>query len=159
MIDSETRQYLSFRLGNEAFGIDVIFVREILDSVSITRLPDMPAFLSGIINLRGKAIPVADMRIKYNIDTTVKPEDSCIIVLDIRNSSAEITMGIMVDSVQEVFELSGEDIEPAPLARTQYKIDFIKGLGKRYDEFIIILNPEKIMTSDDMNILHSSVSE
>lgn len=159
MNNSETRQYLSFRLGNEAFGIDVIFVREILDYVSITRLPDMPAFLSGIINLRGNAVPVVDMRVKYGISTKVALEESCIIVLDIKNSSAEITMGILVDSVQEVFELTTGEIEPAPLSKTKYKLDFIKGLGKRNDEFIIILNPENIVSAEDLTIVKKTVSE
>ena len=145
-----TRQYLTFRLGDEVFAIDVANVREILEYTTVTKVPKTPDYMKGVINLRGSVVPVLDMRQKFGMEGIQKTIDTCIVVVEVSYDSEEIVIGALVDSVQEVFELEAENIEPAPRIGTHVKTEFIKGMGKKDDRFIIILDSSKVFSAEEL---------
>ena len=116
---TETTQYLTFKLGDEIFALDVAKVREILDFTTITRVPKTPKFMRGVINLRGSVVPVVDMRLKFDMSMTQKTVNTCIVVVEIALDNETTVLGALVDSVQEVFELEPDQIEAAPQDRHQ----------------------------------------
>jgi purine-binding chemotaxis protein CheW len=152
---TDTRQYLTFQLGNEIFGIDVFNVREILEFTSVTKVPKAPDFMRGVINLRGSVVPVLDMRLKFGLTETEKTVDTCIIVVEVGFGSENIIIGALVDSVQEVFELDPNSIEPAPRIGSQLRTEFIRGMGKKDDRFIIILDMERLFSPEEITGLRT----
>ena len=155
----EQKQYLTFTLAEEMFGVDVGQVREILDYVNVTKVPQTPAFMKGVINLRGSVVPVIDMRLKFIMDEAQKTVNTCIVVLEINIDEEINILGVLVDSVQEVIELEPNEIEPAPKIGTRLKTDFIRGMGKREEQFIILLNIDQIFTTDDLVALNQFQDE
>ena len=149
----QTRQYLTFKLSEEIFGLDVANVREILEFTTVTKVPKTPEFMRGVINLRGSVVPVLDMRLKFGLSRTEKTINTCIIVAEVTSDNETTIIGALVDSVQEVFELEPGQIEPAPKIGTQLKTEFIKGMGKRDDTFIIILNIDKVFSIEDIDLV------
>jgi purine-binding chemotaxis protein CheW len=147
---TETRQYLAFNLGEEIFALDVANLREILEFTSVTKVPQTPEFMRGVINLRGSVVPVIDMRLKFNLSRVEKTVNTCIIVVEVPCDDERTIIGALVDSVQEVFELEPGEIEPAPKIGTQLKTEFIRGIGKRDNSFIMILDIEKVFSSDEL---------
>lgn len=145
--------FLSFGLGRESFALEVSQVKEVLDLTRITRLPHMPDYVRGIINLRGKGIPVVDMRTKFGLEGAEDSIATCIIVVDLILEGKELTMGALVDKVEEVFELEDSNIDPPPDMGMQLSSAFIKGIGKRREDFIILLDAEKVFTSTDMILM------
>ena len=152
----DIRQYLTFKLSDEIFGVDVAQVREILDYIQITKVPQTPDFMCGVINLRGSVVPVVDMRLKFGMEKTEKTVNTCIVVVEVTLEEENITLGALVDSVQEVFELSPSEIEPAPRIGTKLNTSFIKGMGKRDDRFIILLNIDRVFCSEELNVIQQS---
>ena len=157
-IISEVRQYLTFKLKDEVFGVDVAQVREILDFIKITKVPQTPDFMCGVINLRGNVVPVVDMRLKFGLEKTETTVNTCIVVVEVNLDGENTVLGALVDSVQEVFELVPKDIEPAPKIGTKLKTDFIKGMGKREDTFIIILNIDNVFSSEELMLAQNVAS-
>jgi purine-binding chemotaxis protein CheW len=153
---TRTRQYLTFTLSEERFALDVANVREILEFTSVTRVPQTPEFMRGVINLRGSVVPVMDMRLKFGMSITEKSVDTCVIVVEVSLEGETTVLGALVDSVQEVFELEPEQIEPAPRIGTKLRTEFIRGMGKRDDQFIIILDIDKVFSSDELAILNQA---
>ena len=153
---TRTRQYLTFTLGVEHFALDVANVREILEFTSVTKVPQTPEFMRGVINLRGSVVPVMDMRLKFGMSITEKSVDTCVIVVEVSLEGETTVLGALVDSVQEVFELEPEQIEPAPRIGTKLRTEFIRGMGKRDDQFIIILDIDKVFSSDELAILNQA---
>jgi purine-binding chemotaxis protein CheW len=149
---TDTRQYLTFQLGEEVFALGVSNVREILEFTTVTKVPKTPEFMRGVINLRGSVVPVLDMRLKFGLTRTEKTVDTCIIVVEVSFEEENTIIGALVDSVQEVFDLEPDQIEPAPKIGTQLKTEFIKGMGKRDDHFIILLDIDKVFTSDELAV-------
>ncbi|HNS14724.1 MAG TPA: chemotaxis protein CheW [Syntrophorhabdaceae bacterium] len=149
---TNTRQYLTFQLGNEIFAVDVSNVREILEFTTVTKVPQTPEFMRGVINLRGSVVPVLDMRLKFGMTITERTVNTCIIVVEVSFEGDTTVIGALVDSVQEVFELEPDQIEPAPKIGTQLKTEFIKGMGKRDEQFIIILDADKVFSSEELSI-------
>ncbi|MCX5810782.1 MAG: chemotaxis protein CheW [Proteobacteria bacterium] len=149
----DTRQYLTFQLGEEVFGVDVTHVREILEFTTVTKVPRTPEFMRGVINLRGSVVPVLDMRLKFGMTRTDKTVDTCIIVVEVSYEGETTILGALVDSVQEVFELEPDQIEPAPRIGIQLKTEFIRGMGKRDDRFIIILDIDKVFSSEELTFI------
>lgn len=145
-----TSQYLTFKLGEETFGLEVAKVREILDFSTITKVPQTPDFMRGVINLRGGVVPVIDLRLKFGMTRTEKTVNTCIIVVEVTLGEESAVLGALCDSVQEVFDLDPDQIEPAPHIGTRLKSDFIKGMGKRDGNFIIILDIDKVFTADEL---------
>lgn len=147
---TETRQYLTFQLGAEVFAMDVSNVREILEFTTVTKVPKTPDYMRGAINLRGSVVPVFDMRLKFGLSASEKTVHTCIVVVEVAVEGETTVIGALVDSVQEVFELEPEQIEPPPKIGTQLKTDFIKGMGKRDDGFIIVLDVNKVFSSEEL---------
>jgi purine-binding chemotaxis protein CheW len=147
----ETTQYLTFELDKETFALDVAKVREILDSPTITKVPQTPEYMRGVINLRGSVVPVIDLRLKFGMAETVQTVNTCIIVVEIELGGEIIILGALADSVQEVIDLEPEQIEPAPRIGTKLNTDFIKGMGKHNEQFIMILEIDKVFSAVELN--------
>ena len=145
--------YLTFRLGDEIFAIDVQNVREVLDFTSITRVPRTPDFMRGVINLRGGVVPVIDMRLKFGMESTEDTVDTCVIVMEINLDGDATVVGALADSVSEVFDLDPGQIEPPPRIGTRLKMEFIQGMGKSGDQFIIILDIDKVFSADELSLV------
>lgn len=143
-------QYLTFMLDQEVYALDISQVREVLDLTDITRVPHMPRFMRGVINLRGGVVPVVDLRLKFGLSATEKTVDTCIIIMEVNLDGERTLLGALADSVSEVLELEPELIEPAPSIGMRLKTDFIRGMGKKNDEFIIILDVDKVFSSDEL---------
>src|ERR1700761_2545444 len=156
---SETRQYLTFKLGNEIFGIDVAKVREILDFTTITEIPRTPEFMSGVINLRGNVVPVVDLRLCFQMSKTVRTRNTCIVVVEVLLESESTVIGALADSVEEVIDLEPDQIKPAPKIGTQIRTDFIKGMGKRDAQFVMILDIDRVFSADELAAVRGQVAE
>jgi purine-binding chemotaxis protein CheW len=150
---TDTKQYLTFQLCEEVFAVDVSHVREILEFTTVTKVPRTPEYMRGVINLRGSVVPVLDMRLKFGLSRTEKMVDTCIIVVEVSFEEENTIIGALVDSVQEVLELEPDKIEPAPRIGTQLKTEFIRGMGKRDDRFIIILDVDKVFSSEELAVI------
>lgn len=148
---SETRQYLTFNLGDEVFALDVAKVREILDFTTVTKVPQTPDFMRGVINLRGSVVPVVDMRLKFGMTMTEKTVDTCIVVTEIALENETTVIGALADSVQEVIEIEPDQIEPAPKIGTQIRTEFISGMGKHNGKFIMILNMDRVFSAEELD--------
>jgi len=141
-------QYLSFNLGDETFALDIAKVREVLEFASVTKVPRMPAYMRGVINLRGRVVPVLDMRLKFGMSMTERSISTCVIITEIPSGGESAVIGTLADSVQEVFELNEDDIEPSPSIGSQVSMDFLKGMGKRDNEFIQIVEIESVFSEE-----------
>lgn len=147
---TEIIQYLTFKLEHEVFAIDVAKVREILEYNSVTKVPQTPDYMCGVINLRGSVVPVIDMRLKFAMQVTERTVNTCIIVVEVMCDEETIILGILADSVQEVLEILPDHIEPPPHIGTKIETSFIKGMGKIDNEFVIILDIDKIFSDDEL---------
>ncbi len=145
-----TNQYLTFKLAEEVFALDIGKVREVLEFSEVTRVPNMPEFMRGVINLRGGVVPVVDLRLKFGMSRTEKTVNTCIIIVDIIVDGEKTVIGALSDSVQEVMELDPGQIEPPPKIGSRLKTDFIIGMGKNNDQFIIILDIDRVFRSDEL---------
>jgi purine-binding chemotaxis protein CheW len=152
----DTRQYLSFKLDEEEFALDISKVREVLDFTKITKVPQTPAFMRGVINLRGAVVPVVDLNKKFGIKDTEKTVNTRIIIGEVDIEGDNIVLGVLADSVHEVMELDPEHIEPAPKIGTRLNTDFLKGMGKRDEEFVMILDIDKVFSADDLSIVNQT---
>ncbi len=137
-------KYLTFVLGHEEYGLEILQVREIIGLMDITAVPKVPEYVKGVINLRGKIIPVIDLRLKFGMEKINYTNETCIIVLNV----ADMLMGIVVDRVSEVLDISQDRIEPTPKFGTSVHTDFITGIGKVGDKVKILLNIERVLTED-----------
>ena len=146
----DTNQYLTFRLDGENFALAIDKVREVLDFTSVTRVPQTPSYMRGVINLRGSVVPVMDLRLKFGMAKTEKTVNTCIIITEIDLEGETLVLGALADSVQEVLDLAGEQIEPPPRIGTKLRTDFIKGMGKQGEEFIIILDIDKAFNAAEI---------
>ena len=156
---TEASQYLTFMLGDEVFALDIGKVREVLDFTSIAKVPQTPDFMLGVINLRGTVAPVVDMRLKFAMTPTETTVNTCIIIVEIEIDGETNVLGAMVDSVQEVMDLDPDQIEPPPRIGTRLNTKFIKGMGKRDNQFIIILDIDKVFSADELVMAHDMGEE
>lgn len=150
---TESSQYLTFKLEDEVFGLDISKVREVLDFTVVAKVPETPDFMLGVINLRGSVVPVVDMRLKFGMSRTEKTVNTCIIIVEIEIDGETTVLGALADSVQEVVGLDPDQIEPPPRIGTRVKTTFIKGMGKRDSGFIIILDIDKVFSVDELTVL------
>ncbi len=151
-----TTQYLTYKLGEEVFALDIGKVREVLDFTTVTKVPRTPEFMRGVINLRGSVVPVVDLRLKFGMTKTEKTVNTCVIIVEVTVDGETTVLGAMADSVQEVIELAPSQIEPAPKIGTKLRTEFIKGMGKHNDKFIIILDIDKIFSTDELAIVQAT---
>ena len=152
----EMTQYLTFKLEKEIFALDISKVREVLDFTAITKVPRTPEFMRGVINLRGNVVPVVDMRLKFGMTKTENTVNTCIIIVEINLDGETTVLGALADAVQEVIELGAGQIEPAPKIGTKLKTDFIEGMGKRDEGFIIILDIDRVFSADELAIVQDA---
>jgi purine-binding chemotaxis protein CheW len=143
-------KYLTFKLEDEEYGLEILKVREIIGLLPITGLPRTPPFVRGVINLRGKVIPVIDLRKKFELDVTNDTDQTCIIVVDVRSRDGSIQVGILVDSVSEVLDIRGEDIEDAPAFGATVDTAFILGMAKAKGTVKILLNIERVLSPAEL---------
>ncbi|MCG8552196.1 MAG: chemotaxis protein CheW [Desulfobacterales bacterium] len=153
---SHTGQYLTFKLDNEIYAMDITTVREVLDIIRITKVPQMPDFMCGVINLRGRVVPVVDLRLKFGLKEATSLKEACIVIIEISLDDEETVLGILVDTVQEVISLEPEQIDPPPRIGTRLKTEFIKGMGKKDEEFIIILETAKVFSAEELAIVQTA---
>ncbi len=151
MSEQTSKQYLAFMLGDEKYAVNVKNVREILELTNITHIPCTYDFMRGVINLRGSVVPVIDMRLKFNMAATEKTINTCIIVIETKIEDDLIIIGALADSVLEVIDLNQSQIEPPPRIGTKIDTNFIMGVGKHEEEFIIILDMQKIFSEKDIS--------
>jgi len=143
-------QYLTFRLDDEVFAFDISKVREVLDMTTITRVPGMPEFMRGAINLRGSVVPVFDLRMRFGMSMTENTINTCIIIVEATADDETVIVGALADSVQEVLDLEPAQIEPAPKLGMRQRAEFITGMGKQGDGFIIMLDMDRIFSADEL---------
>lgn len=146
----ESTQFLTFKLGEEMFALDITKVREVLDFTTVTKVPRTPDFMRGVINLRGSVVPVVDLRRKFNMALSENTVNTCIIISEVTVDGDTTVLGALADSVQEVIDLGPEHIAPAPRIGTKLRTDFIKGMGKQNDRFVIILDIDKVFSVDEL---------
>jgi purine-binding chemotaxis protein CheW len=156
---TEKAQYLSFRLSEEFFALNVTQVREVLDMCPITRVPRSPEFMRGVINVRGSVIPVVDLRRKFGIPQADTSVNTRIIVIELTLEGEKTVIGAVADAVHEVVELDPANIEASPTIGSRWRTDFIKGIGKQNEQFIIILDIDRIFSSDELAVLDSQTDE
>ncbi|MBF0608439.1 MAG: chemotaxis protein CheW [Candidatus Magnetobacterium sp. LHC-1] len=153
---TELSQYLTFKLDDEVFALDIVKVREVLEFSSVTKVPRTPDFMRGVINLRGSVVPVLDLRLKFGMTMTKKSVNTCVIIVEVSLDNEKTVLGTLADSVQEVMELEPENIEAAPKIGSRLKTDFIRGMGKHNDEFIIILDIDKIFSVEELALMQGA---
>jgi len=139
---------LTLGIASEVFALDANTVREILDVIPVTEVPGARAFVPGLINVRGRVVPLVDLRVKFGMEQTANTEDSRIVVVEVDLDGEPTIVGLLADRVFEVTEVAGASIEDAPETGMNWRPDYIKGIGKRGDEFIIIPNIERIFSAD-----------
>lgn len=148
--DYQRGKYLTFKLGDEEYGVEILKVREINGLMKITAVPRMPEYMKGVINLRGQTVPTVDLRLKFNMPEAEYTEQTCIIVVDVGRP-----IGILVDTVCEVLDIVGENIDPPPMTCSAVDTSFIQGMGKVGDAVKILLDIDKVLNADEL----SSVTE
>lgn len=156
---TETVQYLTFKLAEEIFAFDVAKVREILELTTITKVPQTPEFMRGVINLRGSVVPVIDLKLNFSMQRTEQTINTCIIVVEVNLHSEAIVLGVLADSVQEVVEMEPGLIEPAPKLGTKLNTEFIKGMGKVGENFVMILDIDKVFSAEELTELQGTTEE
>jgi len=150
----EQQQYLTFMLGGEVFAIGILAIKEIIEYGQLTEVPRMPASIRGVINLRGAVVPVIDLSARFGKTATTVGRRTCIVIIEVRSDldaeEATQVVGVMVDAVNEVLDIPGDEIEPAPNFGAKIRADFIKGMGKVEGKFVIILNADRVLSVDEM---------
>jgi len=147
----EVNSYLTFKLGDEEFASHVSKVLNILEMTRITEVPKAPFFMKGVINLRGMVLPVIDTRLKFGMSATQYTEKTCIVVMELQLDNEKVYVGSLVDEVAEVIELEHKQIEPPPSIGSKYRSEFIYGMAKHNEKFIMLLDMEKVFS--DMEIV------
>lgn len=146
-------QYLTFKLGDEMFAIDVLQVREVLDLSSITKVPRAPEFMRGVINVRGSVVPVIDLRLKFGMAKTEQTIDTRIVVMELNIEGEQAILGAMADSVHDVMDMDPEQIEDPPKIGSRWRTEFIKGIGKKDDQFLILLDIDRVFSTDELALV------
>ena len=159
MADSPSAQYLTFWLGEEMFALDIRSVREIIQYAPMTSVPLMPAFVRGVINLRGAVVPVIDLHARFGRPVAEIGKKTCIVIFDAMREGERTELGLLVDAVSEVVDIPAGQIEPPPSFGTAVRRDFIQGMGKLGERFVIILAPDKAFDVDDMARLCEATQE
>jgi len=146
-------KYLTFYLAKEEYGIEILKIKEIIGMMDITELPRTPDFVKGVINLRGKVIPVIDLRLKFGMPEVEHTEKTCIIVVDIKENGVDVQIGIIVDSVSEVLNVSTDELEDTPKFGTDVNTDFILGMAKSKEKVRTLLDINKVLSTNELNAL------
>jgi purine-binding chemotaxis protein CheW len=154
----EQQQYLTFMLSGETYAISILRIKEIIQYGQLTDVPRMPNFIRGVINLRGAVVPVIDLGARFGKLPTAVGRRNCIIIIEVAIGEETQSVGVMVDAVNAVLEISAAEIEPAPSFGANIRADFIAGMGKVNGKFVIILNIQYVLSMDDMAALATASS-
>jgi len=146
-------KYLTFKLGDEEYGLEILKVQEIIQMQTVTRVPRTPDYMRGVINLRGKVIPVVDLRRKFNMETCADTDRTCIIVVQIASGDSKVVMGTIIDEVKEVLDIKAENIEETPSFGASIDTQFILGMGKIGQSVKILLDIDKVMSVKELSAI------
>lgn len=152
-------QYLTYKLDQETFALDISKVREVLDYTTVTKVPRTPDFMRGVINLRGSVVPVVDLKLKFGMPMTERSVNTCIIISEVTADGETTILGALADSVQEVLDLAAEQISAPPRIGTGLETGFIKGMGRHLDRFIIILDIDKVFSRSELALVQTAQAE
>jgi purine-binding chemotaxis protein CheW len=150
---ADSAQYLTFMLGGEIFAIGILAIKEIIEYGGLTSVPMMPECVRGVINLRGAVVPVIDLSSRFGRQATVIGRRTCIVIVEMEAEGERQVMGVMVDAVNAVLEISASDIEPPPSFGAKVRTDFIKGMGKVNGKFVILLNIDSVLSNEEVGAL------
>ncbi len=147
-------KYMTFKLSAEEYGLQILNVRELIGLMSITRVPRTEPFMKGVINLRGRVIPVIDLRLKFGMDEVEATDQTVIIVVQVKSGDHDLTMGLIVDEVLEVLDIGADQVEPPPVfGQTEVETDFILGVGKAGQRVVFLLDINKVLTGQELSHL------
>lgn len=151
--EAVSSQYLTFKIEGETYAVDVAGVQRVLEHSPVMKVPGAPPYMRGIMNMMGSVVPVVDLKQKFGMGQTEKTIDTCIIVLEVQSASGNTIIGALADSVDEVVELPPTSIEPAPRIGTSVNRRFLRGIGKRDDQFMMILDFDEVLGDDEFSLL------
>jgi len=155
----EAAQYLTFKLEDEVYATDISRVREVLEYSRVTKVPRTPDYMRGVINLRGRVVPVIDLKLRFGMSRTEQTVNTCVIIVEVNLEGESIIIGALADSVQEVIEMDPSVIEPPPRIGTKLNTDFISGMGKRDERFVIILDINKVFSGERLDMVKATAAE
>ena len=148
-----TGQYLTFMLGGEAYAIGILAIKEIIEHGQMTRVPMLPEAIRGVINLRGAVVPVIDLGVRFGDGPTAITKRTCIVIVEVEHEGESEIVGILVDAVNEVMDIAASDIEPAPSFGTRISTEFIAGMARIKERFVIILEPDRVLSVEELAAL------
>ena len=148
----EQTQYLTFQLAGEEYAIGILQVKEIIAYGTLTKIPQTPRSIRGVINLRGNVVPVADLAVKFGLPPSPITDRSCVIIVETNPEGEKIVVGIVADSVSQVIDLPAQEILPAPAFGTSIRLDFMRGMGKAGPKFVLILDIDKVLAAEDIDV-------
>lgn len=151
MMVGNISQFLTFSLNSDIYGINILCIKEIIDYGNVTRVPMMPAFVAGVINLRGSVVPVVDLALRFSEQSSQRTRRSGIVILEIEYDNQSLEIGVTVDEVNEVIDIDQSDIEPAPLFGTKIRTDFIRGMGKLDEKLLVLLDIDAILSINELS--------
>jgi len=152
------QQHLTFMLGGEMFAMAILSIREIIEYTSLTEVPMMPPYIRGVINLRGAVVPVMDLLVRFGKQPAPVTKRTCIVIVEIEGVEGRQTVGLVVDAVNEVLDLAAADVEPPPAFGANIRTDFIRGMGRVKDKFVILLDVDHVMAAEELAALPGDVS-
>lgn len=153
IVADNTAQFLTFVLNNEVYGINILNIKEIIDYGNITKVPMMPEFIAGVINLRGNVVPVVDLALRFSQKPSVRTKRSSVVILDLKHEEQALEIGITVDAVNEVLDILSSEIEPSPSFGTKIRTDFISGMGKVNDQLLVLLDIGSILSIEELSVI------
>ena len=146
----EVNQYLSFVLAGDEYALSLVQVKEIIECLALTRVPGVPAWIRGVLNLRGAVVPVVDLAVKFGVAPTAITRRTCVIIIELSVDDEQMVMGVIVDAVDQVLELKESDIQPPPPFGPKVRIDCIEGMADRGGKFVVLLNMDRILSSSEL---------
>jgi purine-binding chemotaxis protein CheW len=155
-MEEKEGKYLTFTLAEEEYGIGILKIKEIIGMMAITTVPQTPKFVKGVINLRGKVIPVIDLRLRFGIESMDYTERTCIIVVEIDGTAGTVQIGIVVDAVSEVLNITGKDIEDTPTFGTKLNTNYISGMAKMEGGVKILLDIDRVLNGNEISVLEKA---
>ena len=151
--DGNIKQYLTFTINDETYALSVLNVKEVQEYATVSKVPRMPDFMRGVINLRGSVVPVIDLKMKFGLGETEKTIDTSIIVTEMKMDDEMVTMGLLTDAVKEVIDMNDDEIEPTPYVGTKIDTAFIRGMGRKNENFLIVLDIEKVLSVSELTMV------
>jgi len=153
--DDAVQQFLTFMLGGDVYGIDILNIKEIIEYGNITQVPMMPPFIAGVINLRGSVVPVIDLAIRFAGAATEITKRTAVVILEVDDDDLKLEIGVMVDIVNEVLNIPAADIEPAPAFGAKIRTNFIRGMGKVNDQLLILLDIQHVLSIEELSVIQT----